>query len=421
MEMLRRTIKELRISARCLGDQGVIELAKGLPGLRGLRILELSHEDIGRLGGQAFSKLRSPLEVLDLRESQVGDQGVADIVDGMLKSYSAQRGNVGVIKHLDLSGAGLTETGGMQIARLLAANPSLVELDLSHNPLGEDVGVALGKALSDSKARLTNLDVTRCGLGPRGVAKMARPSLMTATALRIGGNAAGNEGTTALAEALFRGAGGVTVLDMNDNAILEDGAKALARWLANNAHMLSSLDLWKNLLGPEGCCAVVSSLPRSVSRICMCGCHMGDKGAKALAEFVSDRGKNALEKLCIEDNEIKRGGVRSLVEAVRIASIRVLDLARNPLGQAGTRCIAKRIIKRGAGRVLRELDIRSIQMGYEGALELACACRERNSKSTLRELIVSSNRNGNRFDGLMVLRKLAGESLNGLHVKVVNA
>lgn len=87
------------------------------------------------------------LKVLDLRGNLIGDEGVADIVQGISRTN---------IKSLKLGFNHITDTGAKHLAWLVSqSNCQLTHLDLNCNLIGNTGGRALATALKENKSLKT--------------------------------------------------------------------------------------------------------------------------------------------------------------------------------------------------------------------------------------------------------------------------
>jgi hypothetical protein len=92
-------------------------------------------------------KYAKNLEVLDLRGNNVGDDGIADLVDSFLQTN---------LKSLNLGYNLITDVGAESLARLIS-DPAcqLTNLDLNCNLIGNSGGLSLAKALKDNSTLKT--------------------------------------------------------------------------------------------------------------------------------------------------------------------------------------------------------------------------------------------------------------------------
>lgn len=226
---------------------------------------------------------------LKLGRNELGEAGMEDICLGLSENKTLRR--------LDLSGNSLNAPAAEALGRALsttnrdddaadpvgtaAGAPRLESLDLSRNPLGDEGGAALFRALARCGS-LRSLKVAESGLGagaanalaralgaahaggdPQPAALLPLPSggLFHIKALDLSKNELGAAGAASLAEALGRGgAPHLASLSLGYNGIGDEGARALGRAGGSSSSSPSSfrvLDLGGNGLTGEGIASVL--------------------------------------------------------------------------------------------------------------------------------------------------------------------
>jgi hypothetical protein len=213
--------------------------------------------------------------------------------------------------------------------------------------------------------------------------------------LFLHGNSIGDEGVSALAQAL-PSATALEVLILSGNAIGEERARALSGMLSR-AMALQELDLSDNSIGAEGARALADALPSAMALrdLCLSGNAIGAEEAMALAGGLS----GALEKINLENNAIGDEGARAVAEALWTAkTLQVLRLSNNSIGDVGARALAQAL---PSAEALSELYLDDNSIGDTGAHTLARALL---SAMTLKMLHLNGNSIGD--DGLVRLRGL---------------
>jgi uncharacterized protein (TIGR02996 family) len=141
---------------------------------------------------------------------------------------------------------------------------------------------------------------------------------------------------------------GMTSLDFGPDSWTGNSefGDAGARALASSPHLarLRSLELGDTNLGPEGFRALVHAPSlRHLTSLkltgfdCTTSNHIGDEGARALAEATH---MTNLRCLWLMENCIGAEGARALAGAAHLASLTELDLTSNPIGPAGALALA---------------------------------------------------------------------------------
>jgi Ran GTPase-activating protein (RanGAP) involved in mRNA processing and transport len=143
-----------------LGDQGAVQLFNWIKPNPYLKVLELMDNRIGLKGCSAISRAlehNEALHTLILDYNDIGDEGATILSVGV--SWNP------TLALLSLKYCGIGEEGGVAIGSLiLAKSPSLTELDLQGNPLGNRGISALGEGLKNSQ-KLTKLNISATSTG----------------------------------------------------------------------------------------------------------------------------------------------------------------------------------------------------------------------------------------------------------------
>jgi Leucine-rich repeat (LRR) protein len=310
------------------------------PHLARLQRLDLSGNRIGLEGVRTL--LRSPhlgrLKSLDLSHNDLGPAGAAE-----LAGWPSQ------LESLSIAGNGLS---GDDVRRLLEAplSQALVELDLTHNPLGPGLMSVLGKFL----ARSIRLALGFTGLTAADVRDLARSPARPRT------------------------------LDLRFNDLGDPGIQALA-----GSDLLSrceSLNLRGNRL------TRVPGLPDSLTRLDLSVNPLGDDGVLD----VVGSGRPGLIDLRLTNVLLTAAGLERLASGGGLVGLERLDLGGNMLGDNGAKVLAGCPDLTG----LRELDLTATDLGFAGAAALA-------GSSTLAGLRVLSVGQNPRLpvDGLQLIRQ----------------
>ncbi|XP_059842720.1 NACHT, LRR and PYD domains-containing protein 3-like [Hypanus sabinus] len=128
-------------------------------------------EGIQRLGSGLHK-----CQELRLSDNNLGDSGVK-LVSAALRDPECK------IQKLRLFNVGLTDSGAEDLASALSTNPSLTELNLSHNELGDSGMKLVSAALRNPECKIEKLWLERVGLKDSGAedlvsALSTKPSLM---------------------------------------------------------------------------------------------------------------------------------------------------------------------------------------------------------------------------------------------------
>ncbi len=228
---------DLSFNGLCDGGAAVVARSRSTPRLRALYLT-----DNGQISGKGIESLAtSPhlagLRVLDVSGNDVNDAGVQAIVESRfltklhtLRLHGNQIGDAGAVR---LAGAAL-------LTRMLKRNP---KLDLRSNAIGPTGALALAE--SQLLETAAGLDLSGNYLGDEGVeALAASPHLRGLRKLMLRQNHIGDLGALVLANSVLMAR--LTVLDVSANRITRKGVDAL--W-ANRRSFQTILDTAGNLAG----------------------------------------------------------------------------------------------------------------------------------------------------------------------------
>ncbi|XP_072894749.1 NACHT, LRR and PYD domains-containing protein 12-like [Hemitrygon akajei] len=189
--------QELRLGANKLGDSGVKLVSAALrnPECK-IQQLWLNHVGLTDSGAvDLVSTLRTNrlLTELNLSENELRDSGVK-LVSAALRNLECK------IQTLELRDVGLTDSGAEDLASALSTNPSLTELDLSDNKLGDSGVKLVSAALGNPVCKIQKLELRKVGLTDSGAehlvsALSTNPSL---TELNLGINSLTDRSAPAL-------------------------------------------------------------------------------------------------------------------------------------------------------------------------------------------------------------------------------
>ena len=285
-------LEELWLGHNPIGSGGAVEVIKALCG-SGVKQLWLDSTGIGEPDCEALCELLKSshsLQCLDIAHNNLSSESVASIITVLSHNSSLTTLDISnshfsmanvdslasVLKDhskctltgLYLEDCHISSEGAVELAAALCKNTTLIQLNLSHNPIGEHVeGVtAVAKMLVENKT-LTRLDLEDCHINSEGAVELAATLCKNTTLddLDLKHNPIGEhmEGATAVAEMLVENKT-LTKLDLRDCHISSEGAVELAAALCKNT-TLKRLYLNRNLIGVEGASSMSDMLQHNTS------------------------------------------------------------------------------------------------------------------------------------------------------------
>jgi len=177
------------------------------------------------------------------------------------------------------------------LQRLRENDPSLTELNLSKDKIGDNGAKSLSDALRENTS-LTTLSLGVNNIGDDGAMSLS-DALRKNTSLAIlflDKNDIGDDGAESLGDALRKNTS-LSMLFLNKNDIGDDGAKSLSDALRKNTS-LANLDLWNNNIEDEGAKSIGDALRTntSLTTLSLYDNKIGDDGVEALKVALSQNG-----------------------------------------------------------------------------------------------------------------------------------
>ncbi|XP_059578513.1 ribonuclease inhibitor isoform X2 [Alligator mississippiensis] len=255
----KATLKKLDISNNKLGDAAIKQLCQGLMDPNSnLQLLHLENCDItaDSCGDLATVLSTKPL-LLDLAvgKNNIGDAGFTLLCKGLVYPNCN-------IQKLCLDTCGMTADSCGDLATVLSTNPSLLDLALDNNNIG-DVGlILLCKGLIHPKCNIQKLWLKECGL-TSACCESLRSVLSTKQSLKH--------------------------LEIGSNRLKDEGAKLICEGLLDTNCNLETIWLGESEL-TAACCDSLAAVIRT---------------------------KQCLRYLGLDLNRLENEGVRKLCEAVR--------------------------------------------------------------------------------------------------------
>ncbi|RDD47784.1 Glutamate-rich protein 3 [Trichoplax sp. H2] len=219
-----------------------------------ITMLNLNLNRIGPEGGKhVIAVLRSQpsIEILMLHGNPLQDEGVKNLVDGLIEIGGVENSNDQLsmesssrgmseklnLNHIDLGDCNISDAGAKDIARLLVSCPSITTLNLSGNP---SIGPNGWKAIADSlkvNSTITTLSLDYNRLGDEGAAIIADgiKHNKSISSIDLDSNHIGDEGGRHLLEAVRENSRIADMILMPANSISEDIRNHIMEQLLFNA------------------------------------------------------------------------------------------------------------------------------------------------------------------------------------------
>eukprot|EP00929_Paragymnodinium_shiwhaense_P109933 TRINITY_DN76554_c0_g1_i1.p1 TRINITY_DN76554_c0_g1~~TRINITY_DN76554_c0_g1_i1.p1 ORF type:complete len:619 (-),score=171.57 TRINITY_DN76554_c0_g1_i1:47-1903(-) len=301
------TLTSLDIVGNNIGERGAIALAAVLAASEiRLEALNCASNAMGSTGAQAIAEgieVNETMLELDISDNQIGDIGMQafaqSIVNGEL-----------LLTKLDLSMNNISKEGAVEFARCLSKSrerqaPELQKVLFRDNHCGDEGAKAFASALKRND-NLEYLDLKNNDISAEGAIWLAE-AIEKNDSLEFLGlkcNNIGDYGVAAIAQGL-KSNDCLEALDLMANGIGKHGALALSKALAVN-RSLETLDLMSNDVGEAGALALSSAIEEygSLTSLDLMGNSIRTNGAAALTEAIE--ANDALAELNLSQNLYKR-------------------------------------------------------------------------------------------------------------------
>ncbi|KAM6204215.1 NACHT, LRR and PYD domains-containing protein 6 [Sarcoramphus papa] len=286
-EGLRRggcQLQTVRLGCCNLTATGCKELATVLGTMPSLVQLDLSDSPLADDGVRELDLSDSPLADDGVRELDLSDNPLAD--DGVRELCGALVGPGCRVQKLWLWQCRLTEASCGTLAAVLPAIPSLTELHLGDNELGDEGVRRLSEGLRDPACRLQSLRLWRCRLTEASCGTLA---------------------------AVLPASPSLTELHLGDNELGDGGVRRLSEGLRDPACRLQMLSLWQCRLTGACCedlCAVLSA-SRSLENLDLSENDLGDGSVRLLCEVLRHP-TGVLQKLWLKKSGLNNKTLQEL-------------------------------------------------------------------------------------------------------------
>ncbi|XP_076137452.1 NACHT, LRR and PYD domains-containing protein 3-like isoform X2 [Alosa pseudoharengus] len=209
--------------------------------------------------GIVAAVLQSPNSLidLDLSHNDLGDSGVQLLSKGLSSPHCK-------LHILRLAECKLSEKSCRIVATVLQSPNFLIELDLSHNDLGDSGVQFLSKGVSSPHCKLQTLRLAGC--------KLTDTSCEVVASVLLSPNS-------------------LQQLDLNDNDLGDSGVQLLSKGLSSSNCKMHTLRLSDCLISEKGCgflAAALTSTPCYIRQLDLSYNHPGESGLKLLSARLED-------------------------------------------------------------------------------------------------------------------------------------
>uniref|UniRef100_A0A2K5C368 Ribonuclease inhibitor n=1 Tax=Aotus nancymaae TaxID=37293 RepID=A0A2K5C368_AOTNA len=346
------------------------------------------------------------LTELNLRSNELGDAGVHRVLQA-LQSSSCK------ILKLSFQNCYLTAAGCGVLSGTLRSLPTLQELHLSDNPLGDAGLQLLCEGFLDPQCHLEKLQLEYCrlssaGCEPLGSAFRAKPDFKELT---VSNNDIDEAGFCALCQGLKDSPCQLETLKLENCGATSDSCRDLCSILASKASLWEPA-LGNNKLGDVGVAELCPELlhpSSSLKTLWIWECGLTAKRCRDLCRVL--RAKDSLKELSLAGNKLGDEGARLLCESLLEPGCQLESLWLKSCSLTGACCSHFSSVL-AQNKFLLEVQIRDNRLGDAGVQELCQGLGQ--PGSVLRSLWLGDCDVSDRICGSLPATRLANHSLREL-------
>ncbi|XP_066485293.1 ribonuclease inhibitor-like isoform X2 [Tiliqua scincoides] len=306
----------LKLNTNELGDSGVELLCKGLmsPSCN-LQTLWLEFCEFSAASTEALCsalRTKSSLKALNLNYNKLKDRAVKHLCQALLDANCK-------LQSLQLESCGITAAGCGDLSALLSAMPSLTELSLGENKIG-DAGVAvLCQGLLNPNCKIEKLRLWECAISPAGCKDLSNVinTKETLQVLSVVGNDFKDQGMEFLCQALKDPKTKLQSLWLRDCGLTAACCKSVGSIFSTNV-FLKELHIGSNQLEDAGMAYLCEGLMNPNCQLQSLWVGNAELTAACCDQLAAVLVTNQhLEELELCNNWLENEGVLKLCEAVR--------------------------------------------------------------------------------------------------------
>ncbi|XP_041959983.1 NACHT, LRR and PYD domains-containing protein 12-like isoform X2 [Alosa sapidissima] len=340
--MSEEVLDELDLKKYNTSDEGRRRLIPAMKCCRKALFAECKLSD--KSCGNVASALQSPNSVieLDLSKNDLGDSGVQLLSKGLSSPYCK-------LQTLRLAECKLSEKSCEIVATVLQSPNSLIDLDLSHNDLGDSGVQLLSKGLSSPHCKLQTLRLSCCQILGDGYVCLALTVMLNPSCVKE--------------------------LDVSKNYPGESAQKLLSATLEDPHHKVEAFRLADCKLTDTSCEIVASFLqsPNFLQQLDLSDNDLGDSGAQLLSKGLSSS-YCKIHTLRLSDCLISEKGYGFLASALTSnpSHLKELDLSYNHHGESGLKLLSARLEDPACKLEILKTDHATLDRARPRLLKYAC-------------------------------------------------
>ncbi|XP_037258779.1 ribonuclease inhibitor isoform X1 [Falco biarmicus] len=305
------------------------------------------------------------LAELKLSNNEMGDAGIEYLCKGLLTpSCSLQK--------LWLQNCNLTGASCETLRAVLSTQPSLTELRIGDNRLGTAGVKVLCQGMMSPSCKLQKLQLDYCELTADVVEALnaALQSKPTLKELSLSNNTLGDTATKQLCRGLVESSCNLELLHLENCGITSDSCQEISAVLSSMSS-LREISVGDNKIGDSGLALLCQGLMHpncKIEKLWLWDCDLTSAGCKYLSKLIST--KETLAELSLIDNNLRDSGMEMLCQALKDPECKLQELWLRECGLT-TACCKAVSSALSTNKHLKVLHMGENKLGDAG-VELLC-------------------------------------------------
>ncbi|XP_074854009.1 ribonuclease inhibitor-like [Carettochelys insculpta] len=321
----KQSLTELHLGDNKLRTSGVKMLCEGLmdPNCK-LQKLQLEYCELTPDNCELLSSVlrtKSSLKVLNLSHNKLGDEAVKLLCQGFMDPICN-------LQSLHLEDCHITAASCGDLSAVLAAKPSLTELSVGENKIGDPGVVLLCQGLLNPNCKIEKLWLWECGVTPASCKDLAQvlSTKESLTELSLIGNELGDPGMEQLCQGLKDPKAKLQALWIRECGLTAACCKSISAVLSTN-QTLREVHMGGNMIGDAGVEIIYEGLMNpncNLRSLWLGNCDLTAACCGNLATIISS--KPCLAELDLSNNALEDEGVKKLCESLRQPNCKLQQL-----------------------------------------------------------------------------------------------
>ncbi|NXN08697.1 RINI inhibitor, partial [Indicator maculatus] len=252
------------------------------------------------------------LTELKLNNNELGDAGIEYLCKGLLMpSCSLQK--------LWLQNCNLTSASCETLRSVLSAQPALTELHVGDNKLGTAGVKVLCQGIMNPNCKLQKLQLEYCELTADIVEALnaALQSKPTLKELSLSNNTLGDAAVKQLCQGLVEASCNLELLHLENCGITSESCREISAVLCSKAALVD-LSVGDNKIGDSGLALLCQGLLHPscrIQKLWLWDCDLTSASCKDLSRLIST--KESLAEISLIDNNLRDSGMEMLCQALK--------------------------------------------------------------------------------------------------------